>query len=213
MKRQLTTLAAAISLLLAAAQAQAVTLTFEDLAEGATLAAQYAGLGVVFSPNAFSGANSNSTAEGWATNTGMTITGTDLGAVGTPVLASGKLLHSFGNYFNEDGDPSILATFSTPITSISAVFVGISFPADTTMLVYNGVTLLGTVVAACTPVCQQTLSFAAASITSVVFTPGSYNDWVGIDNVSFTQVVPEPSSYGLMALGLGLLAWRRRAAR
>ena len=205
---------AASALLLAAAQASAVTLTFEDLAEGAVLSNQYAGLGVVFSPNAFSGANSNSTLEGWATNTGMTITGTNfaLSGLGLPALSSGKLLHSFANFQDEDGDPSILLTFSTPITTFSAVLVAIDIPTDSKLFVYNGATLLGTVTAAaCASTCQQTLSFAAASITKIVIAPGSYQDWVGIDNVSFTvAAVPEPGTYGLMALGLGLIAWRRR---
>jgi hypothetical protein len=203
---------AAAGLLCAATQASAVTLTFDDLVEGATLSNQYAGLGVVFSPNAFSGANSNSTSQGWATNTGMTVTASDLGVVGLPVLAGGKLLHSFTNYQDEDGDPSILLTFSSPINSFSAIFASISSPADSQLFIFNGATLIGTVAAAaCSGPCQQVLSFSAPSITKVAIAPGSYSDWVGIDDVSFTvAVVPEPSTYGLMALGVALLAWRRR---
>jgi hypothetical protein len=205
--------AAACALMLCATQASAVTITFEDLVEGATLSNQYAGLGVVFSPNAFTGANSNSTPEGWATNTGMTVTGTDLGALGTPALVSGKLLHSFANYFAENGDPSILATFSSPINSISMDFAGIFTAGDVTMVIYNGASIIGTVVAPdCTPTCQVKLSFAAPSITKVAFTPGSFSDWVGVDNVTFTLAtpIPEVSTYAMMALGMGLLAWRRR---
>jgi PEP-CTERM motif len=206
--------ALACSLFLAATQASATTITFEDLAEGTTLSNQYAALGVIFSPNAFSGPNSNSTAQPWATNTGMTVTGTDFSALGTPLLVSGKLLHSYlGDYLSENGDPSILATFSSPIKFISIDFAGIFIPGDVFMQIYNGNTIIGTVVApACTPTCQTTLSFSAPSITKVAFTPGSYSDWVGVDNVTFTLAtpVPEASTYGMMALGMGLLALRRR---
>jgi PEP-CTERM motif len=217
MNRKLSSFAIACGLVLTGTHVSAATITFEDLAEGATLSNQYAALGVLFSPNAFSGANINSTAEPWATNTGMTITSTDVGALGTPLLVSGKLLHSFQNYLDEDGDASILATFTTPINSISMDFAGIFTPGDVTMVIYNGASIIGTVVApACTPTCQTTLSFAAPSITKVAFTPGSFNDWVGVDNIKFTQatVVPEASTYAMMALGLGLVlgssAFKRR---
>jgi hypothetical protein len=215
MTHKLSISAAACALVLCATQASAVTITFEDLAEGATLSNQYAGLGVVFSPNAFAGANTNSTPEDWATNTGMTVTGSDLGALGTPALVSGKLLHSFGNWFAEDGDASILATFSSPINAISMDFAGIFTPGDVTMVIYNGAAVIGTVVApACAPTCQVTLSFTAPSITRVAFTPGSFNDWVGVDNINFTvaTAVPEVSTYAMIALGMGLLAFRRRRA-
>jgi hypothetical protein len=206
--------AAVASTLLAAAPASAATITFEDLAEGATLSNQYIGLGVVFSPNAFTGANSNSTPEGWATNTGMTVTEDDVGsAVGSPALGSGKLLHSFGDFFLENGDPSIRAVFLQPVTSISFDFVGIgaAFTSDTSLTIYNGSVVIGTVgAAACAATCQQTLSFSAPSITQVVFTPGSAADWVGVDNISFTPAVPEASSWVLLALGLGVLGWQQR---
>jgi hypothetical protein len=210
-------LAAAAGLLFTAAPAGAVTITFDDLADGTTLSNQYAALGVVFSPNAFSGANSNSTAESWATNTGMTVTDTDLGLAGTPFLASGKLLHSFGDFFAEDGDPSMLATFSTPVSTFSADFAGIdsSGAADVTLTFYNGLVALGTVAAnACAGPCQQTLSFSAPIITRVAFTPGSAADWVGVDNITFsaTAPVPEPGTASMLAIGVsvGVFGLRRR---
>jgi hypothetical protein len=205
-------LATAACLLLAGQAGAAITITFENLTEGAVLASQYASLGVTFSPNAFAGTNTNTTPQGWATNTGMTITSVDTGALGTPLLVSGNILHSFGDYLGEDGDPSMLATFSTPINSISIDFAGIFTGSDVTLTAYNGSTVLGTVAApTCASTCQATLSFAAASITKVAFTPGSYADWVGVDNITFNTVaVPEVSTYAMMGLGLGLLAFRRR---
>jgi hypothetical protein len=192
----------------------ATVITFEDLAEGATLSNQYSALGVTFSPNAFTGVNSNSTPEPWATNTNMIITGTDFSALGMPVLSSGKLLRSFSAYLNENGDPSFLATFSNPINFFSADFVGVFTPADVTIVAYNGSVIIGTSVAAasCAPTCQTTLSFSAPSITKIAVTPGSYADWVGVDNITFTQVtaVPEPSEVAMMMSGVGVLAWMRR---
>jgi hypothetical protein len=208
--------AAVTGLLLAAGQASAATITFEDLAEGATLSTQYAGLGVTFSPNVFADPLPSPTG-GWATNTDMTITSTDVGGLGSPSLVSGNLLHAFGNsvangWLSEDGDPSFLMTFSTPISFISAAFAGVSTPADVHLIAYNGATQLGDITSAVTTG-QFVLSFAAASITSVAITPGSFNDWVGVDNINFTAAaVPEASTYAMMALGMGLLAFKRRKA-
>ena len=115
---------AALSLLAALTPASAVTLTFDELADGTTLSAQYAALGVTFSPNAFSG-------------------------------------------------------------------TGEAQPAS-----------------------QFSLTITGDSITSVVVRPGSYDDWVGVDNIAFLPV-PEPGTYALMVLGVlavGAAASRRQAA-
>lgn len=218
MIKKTTFAAAAAGLLLAAGQASAVTITFDDLAEGAVLSNQYAG--VTFSANAFVDPTPSPTG-GWATNTDMTITSSvsgDVGGLGTPALVSGNVLHAFGNIYtsagwlSEDGDPSFLITFASPINSISAAFAGVSTPADVHLIAYNGATQIGDVTSAVTTG-QFTLSFAAASITSVAITPGSFNDWVGVDNITYTAAaVPEVSTYAMMALGMGLLAFKRRKA-
>ncbi|MDQ2779320.1 MAG: PEP-CTERM sorting domain-containing protein [Pseudomonadota bacterium] len=204
--------AIALGLFLGAAQAGAVTITFDELAEGTTLSNQYAAMGAVFSPNAFTGAGGPS-GQDWATNTDMTITSIDtgdVGGLGTPSLVSGNVLHSFGGWLNEDGDGSFSIDFSTPVNSVSMDFAGVATPADVQLFAYNGATLLGTVAGTVTTG-QFTLSFAAASITSVAVTPGSFDDWVGVDNVVFAPV-PEPASYLLMGLGLAtLLAFRHRS--
>jgi hypothetical protein len=203
---------AALSLL-AASPAWAVTITFEDLAVGAVLSNQYAAQGVTFSPNAFTGPGTSTSGEAWATNSDMTIVSStgDVGGLGTPSLVSGNVLRSFTNWLGENGDASFLMSFSTPINSISVTFAGVSAAADVTMWAYNCATQIGTVSGTTTG--QFVLSFAAAAITSVAVRPGSYNDWVGVDNVVFAPV-PETSTYAMMALGLavlGVAARRRRA--
>ncbi len=205
---------AAFGLALVATSAQAETITFNDLVAGATLSTQYASLGVTFSPNAFSGPGTSGSGEPWATNTHMLIAdsnGPDVGGLGTPELVSGMVLRSYSGWLTEDGDASFTVSFSTPITSFSADFGGVTEFADVTIWAYNGGTLLGSVSGTATG--QFTLSFSASSITSVAVRPGNYLDYVAVDNITFAPV-PEPVTYATMALGLaGLLAWRRRQGR
>ena len=202
-------LIAAVASLGVAGAANAVVITFEDQTAGTILSNQYAAQGVTFSPNAFSGPGTSTSGSPWATNSDMTIvssTGTDVGGLGAPALVSGNILRSFNGWLSEDGDPSFVATFSTPISSFSADFCGVSTGADVRIFAYNGATLLGTVAGSTTG--QFTLSFAAASITSVAISPGSFNDWVGVDNINFTQV-PAPGALALLGLA-GLVGSRRR---
>ena len=223
MKQTLNLVVGASALLMAMHASAMTTLTFDagdpigGLAAGATLSNQYAAFGVVFSPNAFSGAGSSSSGQPWAANTDMTIvssTGGDVGGLGTPLLVSGNVLRSFNGWLAEDGDASFRATFAGGITSFSADFAGVATPADVHLYAYNGATLIGNVVGSAAG--QFTLSFTAANITSVVITPGSFDDWVAVDNISYSlksaAPVPEPETYALMGLGLGALALARRRA-
>jgi PEP-CTERM motif len=210
--------AVACAALLSTVQANAATITFEDLAVGAILSNQYAGLGAIFSANAFSGPGTSSSGEAWATNTGMRIvssTGTDVGGLGTPALVSGNILRSFDDWLAEDGDPSFAINFTTSINSFSATFAGVSTGADVSIYAYNGATLLGSVNGTGTG--QFVLSFAAANITKIAVRPGSFNDWVGVDNINFTPnvagAVPEPESWVLMLAGFGAMGIAMRRAR
>ena len=187
--------------------AGSITISFDagdpigGLAVGTILSNQYAATtGATFSPNAFTGAGGPTGS--WATNTGLQIvssTGGDVGGLGTPSLVSGNILRSFNDWLSENGDPSFAISFATPVLDFSATFAGIATSASTRIFAYNGTTLLTTVAAAAGG--QQTLSISGfGDITSVVVTPGDFNDWVGVDNVSFTPDagVPEPATLGMV---------------
>lgn len=225
---RLAALAAALTLASApSARAAFVNITFDAggsggaLAVGSVLSNQYAAFGVTFSPNAFTGPGGPTGS--WATNTNMTVvssTGGDVGGLGTPGLVSGNLLRSFNGWLAENGDPSFVATFSTPVSTLSADFAGVAFPSSTRLFAYNGATLL-TAATATTLTGQQTLTVSSATpITSVRFTPGDFFDWVGVDNIRFntieTVAVPEPASLTALVLGgataAGVIRRRRRAA-
>lgn len=199
-----------VACLLATFDAGATVITFDNLAVGATLSAQYAG--VVFSPNALTGAGAPGGT--WATNTDMTIvsaTGSDVGTLGLPSLVSGNVLRSFTGWTNENGDPSFRVSFASAISSFSADFAGVDTPADVRLFAYNGASLLGTIIGATTG--QFTLSFAAPLITSVVVTPGDFLDYVAVDNIRYQTAiipVPEPGTWALMSLGVVALGWARR---
>ena len=211
---------------LAGAPASAVptVITFDagdpigGLAVGAVLGSQYAGYGVTFAPNAFTG--SGGPTGNWATNTTMSIvssSGTDVGGLGNPSLVSGNMLRAFSGWLGENGDPSFSAIFSGGINSFSASFAGVSTPADVRVLAYQGATLLGTVVGATTG--QFNLAFASSVLFDrIVIVPGSFDDWVGIDNITFDRSapadVPEPATMAIVALGLtGMVFTRRRRVR
>jgi hypothetical protein len=214
--------AAATGLLLTAAQAGATTIDFDELSPGVTLSNQYAGLGVTFSPDAFSNPldPDDPNFGKWSTDTDMTIVdsaGTDVGGLGGPSLVSGNILRSLNGWISEDGDPSFSIDFTVPVNFVSADFAGVDLDSgqDVQLFAYDGATLLGTV--AGTTDGQFTLSFNAASITRVAIVPGSFLDWVGVDNITFLfkdqNQVPEPGTLALLGLGLaGLGLSRRRLA-
>ena len=215
MHDRLRVIVAAATLLLAAFEAGATNITFDNLAVGTTLSNQYAG--VVFSPNAFSGTGAPN--GNWATNTDMTIvssTGSDVGGLGTPALVSGNVLRSFNGWLGENGDPSFSVSFVTAIDSFSADFAGVATPARVRLFAYDGSNLLGTVAGSAPSTGQFTLSFAAPQITRVVVTPGDFFDWVGVDNIRFQPAVssvPEPGTWALMGLAIAALAWTRHSGK
>ena len=175
-----------------------------NIADLTTVSNQYAAWGVNFTPNAFAGGS-------WATNTGMTATSTDVGGGYNPSL--GNIMHAFGDWLNEDGDPSFLISFSTGITSFEMDVIGDTggldglqtfvalFAADGTTVVdifdasgIGGVERIGGAL-------SGTAYFAAVA-------HGDFLDWVGVDNITYTEV-PAPGALALVGLA-GVFAGRRR---
>lgn len=194
------------------ASAASYTITFDDLAAGTTLSNQYAAAtGATFSAGGAKTYDSQSQGSGsWATNTDMTVvsaTGSDTNNLGTPTLASGNVLGSYSGWMAEDGDPAFTISFSTSVTAFSADVAAVEYGSDVGIYAYSGSTLVDSVFGAGSG--QFELSLTGADITSVVITPGSYGDYVAVDNVGFTTSVPEPANLALFGLGLGLIALRR----
>lgn len=194
------------------ASAAVYTMTFDTdaagnaIAEGATLSTQYAAWGVSVSNSGAPGFGAPY--YGWASDglSSLQITATDIGG-GVTAPISGKLLHSFGGWLSEDGDPYIRMSFSTGIDSIAADFGGMSYPSSSGIYAYNGATLVGQVNGTVTNTEHLSLS-GVGTITSIVLVPGDFGDWVGIDNVTF-NTVPTPGAAALLGLG-GLIVGRRR---
>lgn len=185
-------LCAACGLCSPLAAAQSFTITFDSgdpvggLAVDSVLGSQYvASTGALFTPNAFTGPGGP--VGNWATNTNLVVVdsaGTDIGALGTPALVSGKILRSFAAWLNEDGDPSILVDFTAALpASCSVTLAGISTFADCQLFAYDAT---GTVIDSDTATAtgQQVLTVSAAGIARMAIVPGSFNDWVGVDNIS-----------------------------
>lgn len=186
------------------------TINFDQDANGNAIADltvinnQYNAWGVTFSPNAFTGGS-------WATNTGMHATSTD---VGTGYVSSlGNVLHAFNaDWLNEDGDPSFLMSFSTGITTFQMDVIGDTGGIDgyeTFASFYDAsFNFLGSV--SCNGIGGVETIGASGFGTAyyVAIAPGEYFDWVGIDNIRYTEA-PAPGALALLGLG-GLVAGRRR---
>lgn len=167
---------------------------------------QYAGWGVNFIPNAFSGGS-------WATNTGMTATSTDVGAGYNASL--GNLMHAFStDWLAEDGDPSFLITFSGGITSFEMDVIGDTGGLDglqTFVALYaaDGVTLLDFFQANGIGGIERIGGALSGTAYFAAVAHGDFGDWVGVDNITYTEAIPAPASLGLLGLA-GLVAGRRR---
>jgi len=193
--------------------ATATVINFDSLAEGEVLAEQYAGLGVHFSADPANLAGTNMQATDVATG--------NVGVTGTPNLVSGKLIHTFDGWLTEADHPNVLATFDSPVGSVSIDFAGNSTTASLVSEIDfydSSSTLIDFAIADPTGQAnpyQQTVSYTSASnnIAFAVIWPGEFNDWVGWDNFTFDSVVPEPASMSALMLSSGLMFARRGRRR
>lgn len=199
--------ALALATMAGTASAAVYTMTFDTdaagnaIAEGAMLSTQYSAWGV-----SASNVGAPPFGSGWASNSSLQITATDIGG-GVTAPISGKLLHSFGGWLSENDDPFIRMAFSTGINSIAADFGGMSDYAASGIYAYNGATLVGQVNGTASGTQHLSLS-GVGTITNIIIVPGTFGDWVGVDNISF-NTVPTPGAAALLGLG-GLIVGRRR---
>ncbi len=198
---------------LLASNAFATLINFDDLAVDTILSNQYAGQGVTFAAGhnqLIPGLTTGSTGA-FATNTTMDIvsaTGSNVGGLGTPTLVSGNLLRGFSGWLSEDGDASFTMTFTNAISAVSLDFAGVATANVSGLYAISGGSVVASaVVGAGTG--QATLNLAGLNVTEVVVLPGDFNDWVGVDNLNFTEAVPEPATMVVLA-GAALAAASRR---
>ena len=202
----------ALALLPALSHAQSVAITFDEgrVQEGDTLSNQYADLGVTFLPGS-SVPGTGTTGSPLDPATDMTVTGTDVGGGTDP--NAGLLVHSFSGWTNETSDAAMTLNFSNPISEITVQFNGVSddlasgiFAVDTKGNLVSGIY-------------DRTAGYSDVTLSGlrdikqVVLTVGDFYDWIGINNIRFTQV-PEPGSlallFGMSLTSVGFLSRRRK---
>ncbi|MBX3388834.1 MAG: PEP-CTERM sorting domain-containing protein [Phycisphaeraceae bacterium] len=171
------------------------------IADGTWISNQYAAWGVTFVPNVLDPNN------GWATNTDMTATSTDVGNGYLPAM--GNVLHSFGGWLNEDGDPNFAMIFDQAISSISVTFIGDSDNlSELDLYDIDGNFITGGVVSG-GGINGKTVSFSGLNNARIALVlPGWFLDWVAVESITF-EYVPAPGALALLGLG-GIFVGRRR---
>jgi hypothetical protein len=150
----------------------------------------------------------------WATNSDLTVTGTDLGAE-SPALAGIRQLHAYGDtypgWLSEDGDPGYLLDFPTAISSITVTFAGDSTGSSGIANFAGGIISNVVHVPVGSNTDLETVTLTGLSSNNILVVPGSFSDWASIVNITFTTV-PEPSTDALLiggVLALGAMMVRR----
>jgi len=171
------------------------------IADGTWIDFQYAAWGVTFVPNVL---DPN---DGWASNTDMTATSTDVGGGYNPAM--GNVLHSFDGWLAEDGDANFAMNFASAIQSISITFIGDTSGLSELGLFDSGGNFITGGVVSGGDVNGKTISFSGLSNAQIALVlPGEFFDWVAVERIEF-EYVPAPSALALLGFG-GLIATRRR---
>ena len=208
-----------------AAQADVVTMTFDAgpgtsvISSGDTLANQYADWGITFNAGGATGASGEGTLN-WATNTSMIITNSDFGSRGVTAPPVSNMLHSYGGWLNEDGTPIFRMNIAGgAVGSIAADFVGVGSTSTyegtqyrPSIRVFDATdALIGSasvVPEGSTSYQTVTASFGGTAAYALI-TPGSFSDWVGIDNI-VVNTVPTPGAMALFGMGTMCVLKRKR---
>lgn len=208
-----------------AARADVLTMNFDAgpgtsiINSGETLRNQYADWGITFAAGGLTGPSGDGT-QSWATNTSMIITNSDYSSRGLTAPPVTNMLHSYGGWLNEDGSPIFRMNIAGgAIGAISADFVGMGSTttyANTSFRPFIQVYDAGnTLIGSASPVPQASTSYqtVTASFTGTaayaLIAPGSFADWVGIDNV-VVNTVPTPGAMALFGAGVVCVAKRKR---
>jgi hypothetical protein len=204
---------ATLTALAGIANAQTYTMDFDTdasgnpIASGTTISSEYAAWGVSFSNTGRSGPSGITPGQNWATNTSLRITNTDIGGLGGP--QTGNLLHSFNGWLSEDGDPYIVVSFANPIDSISVKFLGVATLNRSGFIAYDASNNPIATSATATGGISTVSMSGVGNISSIIITPGDFNDWVGVDDITF-NTVPTPAAAGLLGLATVAAGRRRR---
>ena len=113
-------------------------------------------------------------------------------------------MHTVGGWNAENEDPVFTITFAQPISAFSTQFYAATSVNETGIFAFrsgvNG-TFLGSVTAnGVIPAPVLSLN-ALTNAGTIVITPGSFDDWVAVDDINYTSapvVVPEGGSLALL---------------
>lgn len=126
---------------------------------------------------------------------------TPLSMTFTPTASAGVLLQSFDlDTYSGDGEAASVAWSVTngAIVIVSGVWNENNFPGGSRSTVFTGMTE------------AQAIANIGSTLTLNLELLSGTGSYQALDNLSFDQVVPEPSSALLGMVGLGALAMRRR---
>lgn len=208
-----------------AARADVLTMNFDAgpgtsiINSGETLRNQYADWGITFSAGGLSGASGEGS-QNWATNTSMIITNSDFGSRGVTAPPVTNMLHSYNGWLAEDGTPIFRMDIAGgAIGSIAADFVGMGSTttyANTSFRPFIQVYDAGnTLIGSASPEPQASTSYQTVmasfggTAAYALIAPGSFADWVGIDNI-VVNTVPTPGAMALFGMGMACMAKRKR---
>ena len=212
---------AAAILLAGTSMADAGTINFSTdglgnlLLPGATIAEQFASIGVHFVGSAYN--DPNDPDDLFASNTDMrlAIAGGDVPPLATFPLGSGNFLHTYSGWLNEDtdGDSNFAVRFDAPILSFS---IDVYDDRDGLTQIF-AIDANGDIIDEAQSIDfvdspPQTLTVSATTpFREVAVILGWSQDWVAADNIVYASV-PEPVSLGLLPM-IGIVLCRVRRAR